>query len=1175
MASNDQMIGTTFAKVFFVGLFYILTAAIIAGLLATSVEPALAVGVSIISTGIIFLTWLSRRQSLAAVQVQENLELAALTEKALDESDPLSDFPDAHTEAAIEGVQPAASSEHNNSESDKDDPNEWLRTLTRYVLALLMGGIGFLMVHVGANGQAVNLLTDEALFDLSVGEQANEDFLPSLLVHDEMTHYFYARDVLSARIEPLTLVADGNIFARLTLLNNPATFVQLSLDEWGRPGNTLTYALASQVGFMARRWLSVALLIITTAEAIMIAQGLARHGKERPNLLYQIVIYLAVPALLWTQPWFYYFGVQSLSQVPFMLFMTMGVAAWLNGRYVRASICFGLLPITRHEALPLLLIWLLYLFRAPIWLFFKNLTQEIFNGESTNDPDNNPFEPLVKKKYNALNHRWRYVLITLLPYLLWNVFSLAYRNDAPLLTLFSTEGRAAYQAQEVTLFFAAAQEWIGSPVFALFISALVTGAVVGYVYIWHWYLGVSDNRNHVWNKIARNDLNRLFTVPDQSRHTTPISHYTWWLFFFGYFMIHVVIVSSSGNRFASGGYDFFILPIAPAVAVIASRSLTWPFHLMRPAEQSASQTSGTRQPSGIIWRGAPLILGTIGVVALFFVPLMRDPIVPRDYVTWLPTGESVRNPQGRDGEAEIGFDVGERRAMANHITAAQSLASGILKQLIEETVAAGSSPPLVITTNPVLRYALERAVQADNSDYPAFRICPAQLWNIDPQVALYPNLMPDGTIMVLDGRPDGGFQTNYPIRRRIDDGYRLQTHHLSSLFGHDEDADYGAFFGDWALAGSISPINLEADPNESDDIPRFWTNHGFALYQMRGTNLNAYADLQTGETTFTESRTSGDIERWRNAYAERYCGYVEEDERVFADVTVHHQAVYDNVGSLFLRTTPVENELAELSDDLVPVLDCTVEEALTDIAGCAVRLEDVAYIGSNASNETRFEMLSASLPDLEQGLVPLYVPPQSFLPVLECQHVTNRLQASWCLVVFPDTAFALDAESELSYTRNTVDVIAAADADAAQRINICDYTRISATTPPTRTLPPETLDSLRILPDVRRQLLLRPLPQELSTSDSAEIILEEDTVLYTDYGDYTPRWSPVPPRTRNSADPLQAEADAMIAAPGCFGWVRASRGRMDSNTVIVGEQLEGRPDDEERNLIVAPAIQQP
>ncbi|GAB5491870.1 MAG: hypothetical protein Phog2KO_20850 [Phototrophicaceae bacterium] len=1095
-----------------------------------------------------------------------------------------------HTRRNWEDTQDDSSDDNPPNQQLNDDILRPYRFFSRnHGFALLASIVAFGIVLYCSQGSFLNLLafeSDNQILGISIPisiptpyfEFDNESFnnveFPSYLLQDEITHYFYAREVFSGGL---------------------SQFVQLALDEWARPGNTLMYALPSSLGFIMRRVLSAVLLILTTVETIWIFQALSRPKKmSKVSKPVRIFSYFAIPILLWSQPWFFYYGMQSLTQVPFMYFLTAGVSAWLFGRYRRATFFFSLMPITRHESLPLLLIWLVYLYRRETFGFVLNNLNGVLDIDLQQ-----PNERAKDPKQYYLKDRWKLIIIALIPYAIWNFGSLAFRNSFPLQSLTESRSEIAYEAQNFELFFIAAGEWMGPFVLILFLSAIVLLAILGYVQ-WTYITAIRPHKD-----VKKNPLLIFIKQRDAHLMTTPLSRYLWWTFYLGYFLIHVVVIIRPSNPFASGGYDFFILPIAPALAVIASLFIPLAFGALRFWNQHNNQFfpdirealdyfkdnyEGDMQIAMNDEDGDHFLRnrsygGTrffarfsvrLAVASVVFIGLTGFTYTNNDiwiseterqwyFIDWIPEGQEIEGP---DGEM-IGVDAGERQAVVNQINAINDLISepdlwlpdGNAENVLGYT-------PFVLTTNSALRLAMEQASTNEDGDSDTlsidntnFRLCPRVLWDVNPRLPLYPNLLPDDTVIIADGRTDSGFQTNYMVMHHHNPGYRLEIHHLSTMF-----SDYSDYFGTWEreeLEDSNAPmnqINLDVAPtnNTGFDYPRYWINYGFAIYRLNSTTMS-----NTNETLLYEH------DDMRVAYAERYCGYAESER--FAEVTTHYQPLYENIGNLFPNSTDALSSLELPSDAVIPLLDdCTIQEAVANLAGCEVSLADVAYI---MNHDDELQMInpdsqvnedSSSATALSSN--PLFVPPDSMLPVLYCQKLDRRLQASWCLTVFGDTAFAIDADSELSYTSNTL-----APLEDRDTSDVCNFNRLPTTA--------GTWDERIVLPDVASDLLIRTFPNNTRPDNfdlhwrersDGTYISYEDNLLFAEYP-FSPRWLGRLGDENDNAElgeahPI-AEASPIITMPGCFGWTLVYRpgsrayGR-STNTLLIDEHLEDLRRDE-------------
>lgn len=154
---------------------------------------------------------------------------------------------------------------------------------------------------------------------------------PGALLDDEITHYLISL--------------------------NAWQYWEALLDVWGRPGNTITYMIPALLGgLMARRVFAIALTGLT---ALITAQIGSRLGVQRRWW---------IAACFFFQSWVMYTSHDSITQVPFSLYLTLGVWCWITKRYGWAGLCFGLLAIVRHEGVALTVAWALYaLVRRQWW----------------------------------------------------------------------------------------------------------------------------------------------------------------------------------------------------------------------------------------------------------------------------------------------------------------------------------------------------------------------------------------------------------------------------------------------------------------------------------------------------------------------------------------------------------------------------------------------------------------------------------------------------------------------------------------------------------------------------------------------------------------------------------------------------------------------------------------
>ena len=132
-------------------------------------------------------------------------------------------------------------------------------------------------------------------------------------------------------------------------------YPSLLLSVWGRPVNTLVYFVPALGWLPGARLCSIGLSCATVLLATAIA---SRLGLRRLFLL---------PLLLWFQPWFGDLSYTAITEVPFMLCLTLACWLALNERLGWAALCFGLLPLIRHEGVALTGLWCGYLVLRRAW----------------------------------------------------------------------------------------------------------------------------------------------------------------------------------------------------------------------------------------------------------------------------------------------------------------------------------------------------------------------------------------------------------------------------------------------------------------------------------------------------------------------------------------------------------------------------------------------------------------------------------------------------------------------------------------------------------------------------------------------------------------------------------------------------------------------------------------
>lgn len=145
------------------------------------------------------------------------------------------------------------------------------------------------------------------------------------------------------------------------------------LDDWGRPGFTVPYALPAAIGWKLARVFSGVLTAITAFLAYLIA---ARQGNRCAAL---------APLLLWPQPLTFTLSYTTLTETPLAFYVTLAMWLYLRGNIGWSAAAISLAAVTRHEGILFLVVWLVaYLWeRRPmrlwIWLVWAPL---LYNASS-------------------------------------------------------------------------------------------------------------------------------------------------------------------------------------------------------------------------------------------------------------------------------------------------------------------------------------------------------------------------------------------------------------------------------------------------------------------------------------------------------------------------------------------------------------------------------------------------------------------------------------------------------------------------------------------------------------------------------------------------------------------------------------------------------------------------
>ncbi len=127
------------------------------------------------------------------------------------------------------------------------------------------------------------------------------------------------------------------------------------LNLWGRPVRNIVYWIPARWGLGMARFFSIVLTSTTIIVSTQIGHLL---GIKR--------LYL-IPLFIWFQPWVSGLSFTILPQIPFSILLAIGVYLGLKEKRIEASLAFGFLPLTRHEGIAILGVWLLYVLFLRDW----------------------------------------------------------------------------------------------------------------------------------------------------------------------------------------------------------------------------------------------------------------------------------------------------------------------------------------------------------------------------------------------------------------------------------------------------------------------------------------------------------------------------------------------------------------------------------------------------------------------------------------------------------------------------------------------------------------------------------------------------------------------------------------------------------------------------------------
>ncbi|WP_018968948.1 hypothetical protein [Rubritalea marina] len=243
-----------------------------------------------------------------------------------------------------------------------------------------------------------------------------------------------------------------------------------------------------------------------------LATWMSYRVADRLGLKYAFLI----PALLMFQSWFPELCYPVLTQAPFMLVWILGIAAALKSRYHWAGFCFGYLSLIRHEGILLTALWGLWLSFQPGGLMHK-LFGTITHGRG---------EVTLAK---AISRDTLYALSTVSAILIYNIAAFLMLGHWPFSIYFESKPTTMYGSGTV-------YHYVPLLIYgAGFASSLL--AAIGLCFL--------RGRVHAWSLI---------------------------LVSYGFYFVAHSLIYWKG-AFASGGYYHFIMPMAPALALLAALGL--------------------------------------------------------------------------------------------------------------------------------------------------------------------------------------------------------------------------------------------------------------------------------------------------------------------------------------------------------------------------------------------------------------------------------------------------------------------------------------------------------------------------------------------------------------------------------------------------------------------------
>ncbi|MGC6466717.1 MAG: hypothetical protein ACON5N_14120 [Akkermansiaceae bacterium] len=216
-----------------------------------------------------------------------------------------------------------------------------------------------------------------------------------------------------------------------------------------------------------------------------------------------------LPLLVGFQWWFPELSYPVLTQTPFMVVWIAAMYFSMRDKWVIAALLWGYLPLVRHEGIALSGLWGLWVIFGP-----GGFARYLLKGK-------------WKDARDAFPKAVWYGFWTCVPLIVMNIASGVMRDEWPYKILFDSKPTEYYGSGSIWLYLRHLISCCGLPVVILM--------AIGF-----------------WKKWERVDWKMLL-----------------WLTYPAYFVMHSLIYWK--GLFASGGYYHFIMPMAPAIGLVALR----------------------------------------------------------------------------------------------------------------------------------------------------------------------------------------------------------------------------------------------------------------------------------------------------------------------------------------------------------------------------------------------------------------------------------------------------------------------------------------------------------------------------------------------------------------------------------------------------------------------------